>query len=254
MGYFAYLGILSKLKFEERLSDLEEISGASAGAIAGFLFCATKGDPTSALAFSLDVPIKQAMKPNIKNFILHYGLVPQGKLRKLLETGCSKFLGTNDVTFRDFYTWYPVKLHVASYCLELQKTVYFSVDSTPTMSIIDAMCASIAIPFLVEPMKLSDGWSYIDGATAEFLPGGPFIGKPVDQVLGIRGGRATPSPPSDITSYGLGILYSTMNLRGRYDEFLNFVVEFDNSIYDFNLSNDDKLKLFVMGYSQKISQ
>lgn len=254
MGYFAYLGILSKLKHEERLGDLEEISGASAGSIAAFLFCATRGDPTGALAFSLDVPIKQAMKPNIKNFILNYGLVPPSKLRKLLEGACVKFMGKTDMTFHEFYRWHPVKIHIAAYCLDAQKTVYFSVDTTPTMSIIDAMCASVAIPFLVEPVKLrDDGWHYIDGGTAELLPGGPFIGKSSNQVLGIRGGCGVPPAPKDIKTYGISILHSTMNLRGRYDDFVNFVIEFDSSVYDFNLSNDDKLKLFVQGYSQKIS-
>ena len=49
MGFFLYLGVLSKLKQTGRLEDLEEISGASAGGLLAFLFLATKGDLSKVL-------------------------------------------------------------------------------------------------------------------------------------------------------------------------------------------------------------
>ena len=84
MGFFMYLGIVSKLKREGQLDDLEALSGASAGALIGFLFCLTKGDPTKALDFALSVPVKQIMKPNIKCLLKDYGLISHTKIRKVL--------------------------------------------------------------------------------------------------------------------------------------------------------------------------
>ena len=44
MGYFMYLGVLSKLKQDGRLTDLEEIAGSSAGGIASFIYVISNGN------------------------------------------------------------------------------------------------------------------------------------------------------------------------------------------------------------------
>jgi predicted acylesterase/phospholipase RssA len=253
MGYFIFVGVLSKLKQEGRLEALEEISGASAGGLAAFLFCATKGEPSRVLDFSLNVPVKQIMKPNIKNLLLNYGLVPHTKIRKVLSGACTQFLSKIDVTFKELYEWYPVKLHLSSYCVDVGRTVYFSVDTTPTMSVLDAVCATVAKPFLFTPLKLGDGWNYIDGGSAETIPGAPFLGKG-DGVMGIKLAMGRQVPPKDLKTYGLSILYSTMKLRYDYTDFpiLN-VNSDDQDFFDFGASNDGKLKLFILGHSQKIS-
>lgn len=253
MGYFIYMGVLSKLKQEGRLGALEEISGSSAGGLAAFLFCATKGDPARALDFSLGVPVKQIMKPSIKNLLTNYGLISPSKVRKVLASGCLQFLSKIDVTFKELYEWYPVKLHLSSYCVDIGKTVYFSVDTTPTMSVLDAVCATVAIPFLFSPLKLKDGWNYIDGGSAEAVPGAPFLGRS-DDVLCVKLAQGRPVPPTDLKTYGLSILYSTMNLRATYTDFtiLDINLE-DHDVFDFGATNDKKLKLFILGHSQKIS-
>jgi predicted acylesterase/phospholipase RssA len=252
MGFFIYLGVVSKLKQEGRLDALEEISGASAGGLLAFLFCATKGELARVLDFSLSVPVKQIMKPSIKNLLTNYGLVPTSKVRKVLSGACSQFINKNDVTFKELYEWYPVKLHISSYCVDLMKTVYFSVDTTPTMSVLDAVCATVAIPFLFSPLKLRDSWNYVDGGSAETLPGAPFLGK-TGGVLGMKLGPNRPVPVKDLKTYGLSILYSSMKLRYEYD-FPNFDINLEGAdVFDFGASNDGKLKLFIMGHSQNLS-
>jgi len=88
MGFYIYLGVLSRLK----LGDLEEVSGASAGALLLFLFLATKGDIPAMLDHSVKIPVKQLMKPNIKNFFTKFGLVPTAKLEATIKKTCKKFL------------------------------------------------------------------------------------------------------------------------------------------------------------------
>lgn len=251
MGYFIYLGFLSKLKQDGRLDALEEISGASAGGLAAFLFCVTKGDLAQALDFSLTVPVKQIMKPNLKNLLVNFGLVSVSKIRKVLVSGVSQFMNKNDVTFRELYEWYPVKLHLSSYCVDLGKTIYFSVDTTPTMSVLDAVCATVAIPFLFAPLKLSDGWNYMDGGSAETTPSAPFLGK--TGVLGIKLGPCIPQPARDLKTHALNILYSTMSLRYNYDVPILELNSEGSDVFDFGASNEGKLKLFIQGHTQKIS-
>ena len=247
MGFFLFLGVLSRLKRDGQLDTLEAISGASAGALLGFLFCISKGDPTRVLDYALTVPVKQLMKPNIKCLLKNYGLISCSKIRKVLGEACHTFIQKDDVTFQELYELYPIKLHVSSYCVDFMKTVYFSVDTAPTMSVLDAVCASVAIPFLFSSVKLKDGWNYIDGGAAESTPGGPFLGQDAF-TLKLAWNRL--EKVKDIKTYALSILYSTMKLRHVYD-FPSMDLELHgDDMFDFGASNDTKLKMFLRGYEQ----
>jgi predicted acylesterase/phospholipase RssA len=251
MGFFLYLGVLSKLKQEGRLDDLEEISGASAGGLLSFLFLATKGDIPKVLDYSLGVPVKQVMKPNLKNFMKNYGLVSPNKIRKILSDACTKFMGRPDVTFEELYAWYPIKFHVSAYCVDLMKTDYFSINSTPKMSVIDAVSATIAIPFLFSTVKIGE-WTYIDGGAAETTPSGPFLGRS-DDVLAMKLGWSRPAPVTDLKSYATGILYSTMKLRAVYELPTLDLDLGDQDVFDFGASNDGKLRMFMKGHATNFS-
>jgi len=248
MGFFLYLGVLSRLKKDGQLDNLEAISGASAGALLGFLFCLAKGDPTKVLDYSLTVPVKQVMRPNIKCLLKNYGLVSCSKIRKVLTDACRVFIQKDDMTFQELYEWFPIKLHVSSYCVDFMKTVYFSVDTTPTMSVLDAVCASVAIPFLFSSVKLSDGYNYIDGGAAEFVPGSPFLGK--NSVLAMKLAWNRLPEVKDLKTYAMSILLSTMKMRHVYDFPTLDLDVTDVDIYDFGASNESKLRMFLKGFEQ----
>lgn len=250
MGFFTLLGALAKLKHNGQLEDLEELSGASAGALLAVLFCATKGDPTKVLDYSIDVPVKQIMKPNLTALIKDYGLVSNSKLKKAFSGSLQKLMGRSDVTFKELWEWWPVKVHVSSYCVDSMKTVYFSVDTTPTMSVLDALCATVAIPFLISSVKLGDGWNYIDGGAAETTPCGAFIGKPQDSVLVLAIGWYKMPEIKDLKSYAMKILISSIKLRHVY-EFPTISLMAEEA-FDFGASQEDKLKMFLTGFSQQI--
>ena len=57
----------------------------------------------------------------------------------------------------------------------------------------------------------------------------------------------------DMKSYMLNILYSTMKLRHVYDFPIMDLDIPGEAVFDFGASNENKLKLFLKGYSQKIS-
>jgi len=247
MGFFLFLGVLSRLKRDGQLDTLEAISGASAGALLGFLFCISKGDSTRVLDYALTVPVKQLMKPNIKCLLKNYGLISCSKIRKVLGEACHTFIQKDDVTFQELYELYPIKLHVSSYCVDFMKTVYFSVDTTPTMSVLDAVCASVAIPFLFSSVKLSDGYNYIDGGSAEVVPGAPFIGQ---DALAMKLAWNRLPEVKDLKTYAMSILLSTMKMRHVYEFPTLDLDSSDVDVYDFGASNDAKLRMFLKGFEQ----
>jgi len=249
MGFFMFLGFMARLKKDGHLEDLEELSGASAGALLGFLYCLSRGDPTRVLDYSLQVPVKSIMKPNIKSLTTNYGLVPTSKVRKVLSEACMHFIQKDNITFRELHDYFPVKLHVSSYCVDYMKTVYFSADTTPNESVLDAVCASIAIPFLFSSVKMG-GANYIDGGAAETVPGAPFLGR--QDVFSIRFAWGMPTKVRDLKTYAISILYATMNLRAKYD-YEGVALDADPEIFDFGASNEGKLRMFLKGWAQNFS-
>ena len=250
MGYFAFLGALTKLKQAGRLDELEEISGASAGALLAVVFALCKGDTTKVLDFTLTVPIKQLMKPSIKSLIKEWGLISSSKLHRVFSDMTEKFTGKPAITFKELWDWWPVKIHVASYCVNTSKTTYFSVDSTPCMNVIDAVCATVAIPFIISSSKLNDGWHYIDGAVAEAIPCGPFLGRPREDVLVLAFEWGLAPEIKDMKSYALALLMTQMRSRATYDYPILYINLGDLDIFDFSAGQEQKLKLFMKGLSQ----
>lgn len=129
------------------------------------------------------------------------------------------------------------------------KTVYFSVDATPTMSVLDAVCATVAIPFLFASVKIKD-WSYIDGGSAEVIPAAPFLGRPPSDILGIKLAWSRLQEIKDLKTYSLNILYATMRMRADYDVPIIDLNLGDTDVFDFGASNENKLKMFLAGHSQ----
>jgi predicted acylesterase/phospholipase RssA len=249
MGLFIELGVLSKL----RVDQLEEISGASAGALLAFLFIVTRGDIPKMLDFALNAPIKQMMMPNIRSLLKDYGLIPQAKIRAVFADCVAKFLnGRQDITFVHLYELFPIKLHVTAYCVELQKTCYFSVDTTPDVLLVDALTASMAIPLLVSTVKI-DGWTYLDGGVEEEDPCGCFLGRPADEVLRLRVSLQLGTAPvvKDYKSYLVNIVNSLLKMRYKYQDFPSIEVASPPGIdiNDFGLGNEDKLRLFLAGHN-----
>jgi predicted acylesterase/phospholipase RssA len=252
MGLFVYLGVISKLKHLGALNDLCEISGSSAGSIIGFMFLATKGNIPEILDFAINVPVKQVMKPNLKSLLTNYGLVPISKVRAQLSKACLKYLGKDDITFMELFEHSRIKFHVSAYCVDLMKTDYFSVDRTPNMSVLDAVCMSIALPFLFSSSKFNE-WHYVDGGAAEDCPCGPFIDKEHKDVLALKLAWSRPTLVKDLKSYGLSILWSVLKLRYAYSVPTIHVDLGNTDVFDFGTENEAKLKMFIIGHSQQIS-
>jgi predicted acylesterase/phospholipase RssA len=248
MGFFIELGVLSKLD----MSLVEEISGASAGALLASLFMLARGDCPKILDYALTVPLKQMMSLNIKSLLTTYGLVSQTNIRLAFVNAIQTFMNKDDVTFRELYEHYPKKLHVTAYCIELQRTQYFSVDTTPDESVVDVLCASMAIPFLVSAVKIGP-WTFIDGAVEEHDPCACFLERPKEDVLRVCvSWSETSSVVKDYKSYLLNVLKAVLKMRHKYSEFRKIDVTSPGiDLHDFGLSNEDKLKLVMAGHGHK---
>ena len=254
MTYFAFLGALAALRDSDELHNLEEISGSSAGALLAFFYIVSNGNIKSVLDYSLDVPLKDIMKLNIRLFLKDFGLVSHKKIRQTLVKIIQVYFSKDDITFHELRELRPSMpmLHISAYCVNLIRTEYFSHITNPNMSVLDALCMTIAVPFLFASVEW-DERRYIDGGTLEETPAGPFIGKDAVKIL-----RCIWSDKNydtrNLKSYLVSIITVTMQRRHKYN-FPTIDIDMNHfDLFDFGMSTETKLRLFSLGYNSTKKQ
>ena len=255
MAYFAFLGAMGALRDCHELDNLEAISGASAGGLLAFFYVVAEGNIKTIIDYSLDIPIKDIMKPNIRQFLKHFGLVSQKKIRTVIVDIIRVFFSKEDLTFRELQDLRPAmpKIHISAYCVNLGRTEYFSCDTTPNMSVVDALCMTIAVPFLFATVEHQER-RYIDGGTMEDTPCGVFVGSTDIKVMRTVWSENYEYDTRNLKSYLASILFTMMRLRSKY----NYpFIDIDMSrieIFDFGVSTEAKLKMFSFGYHSTRTQ
>ena len=126
MGYYALVGAVHKLQETHKLTNLQEISGASAGALVGFMYCLYKGNMKQILQKSLDIDVESHTKVNLQSFLNNYGFIDSTGIKKILQG-----MGGENLTMKELFTLSKIKLHIAAYCVTEGRTDYFSADTHP---------------------------------------------------------------------------------------------------------------------------
>jgi len=240
MGIFSLIGALKAR--ETSLADVKEISGSSAGAIlALFLAVGMSMDEIVDVSLSLNIP--NFVKIRIGSFFNKFGFVDMGPIRKKLVEICG-----SDPTFEEL----DMKIYISAYCLNTAETVYFSRDTHPDMKVIDAVCMSMAVPFIFACGNYQ-GNVYVDGGMKEEFPLAPFLDKKPHEVMCVkismdRMFRETIDNPKQFVDV---LVRSALSNRVTYKSPIE-VVEVnvgDTDVFDFSMEYEDKVRLYNMGYS-----
>jgi NTE family protein len=239
MGIFSLIGCLKSM--ENNLTDVEEISGSSAGAIITLLMALGMSlDEIFKLTLSIDVT--KLMKIKITSFYNNFGFVDMEPIRKKLVEMCKC-----DPTFKDI----DMKIYISAFCLNTSETVYFSKDTHPDMKVIDAVCMSMAVPVIFSCGKYK-GNTYIDGGTMEQYPLAPFLDKKPHEItcIKIKLNKIFKENISNPKEFIEALILSTLSNRTEYDKSIEVVevnVE-DTDIFNFSMTYEEKIRLFNMGY------
>ena len=241
MGIFSMLGYLKTV--EHTIQNVKGYSGASAGAIlCTFLALGFSVEETLDKLFELDS--SKLVKLNLKCFINSYGLIDLKPVRKQFV----HLLGS-DPTFSEI----DKTLYISAFCVNSSKTEYFSKHSHPDMKVIDALCMSIAIPFIFSSYRYN-GLVYVDGGTLETLPTAPFLDKKPDKILCIRIKMETQfiKEIKNPKQFAEALVSSTLNNRKNNLIDRSKVVDIDIGqvdVFDFNMSYEGKFQLYTKGIS-----
>jgi predicted acylesterase/phospholipase RssA len=240
MGLYAIIGALKAR--ESSLTDVQEIAGSSAGAIIA-LFIAIGLTIDEILDISLSLNVPDFVKIRIGSFFNTFGFVDMKPIRTKLVDICRG----SDPTFSEL----PMKIYISAFCLNTGETEYFSRDTHPDMKVIDAVCMSMAVPFIFASGTFN-GRTYIDGGTCEPYPLTPFYDKKPHEIICFKIKmdwifQETIDNPKQFVE----TLIRTFISRRVETETAIHIVDINvekTDVFDFKMSYEDKVRLYNLGY------
>lgn len=270
----AYIGALRALEEKGLLKNIKRIAGSSAGAIfAGALACDFTIEEMIALS---DVNFEDfkddsfSLFGNAYRLLKEYGLYGSETFYKWYGKQLERKTGDKDITLIEVYNRYGKEIILTGTCLDKRKTVYFHHSTHPNMPLRLAVRISMTIPFYYKAIRLNSDL-YVDGGMLDNYPMGVFdkesnnyIVSDISKTIGLKLMTEDEEPNvklfkgdteihnikefiSEVISTLL-VGLERVHMRQIYWEKTIPIDTFGYRATDFNMTDQDKLKLIDSGY------
>jgi len=160
-----YFGLLKSIQEHPDIyKNIKCFAGASVGSLfSTFLALDIKYEY---LEKFINTDFSQFLQLDIEDLIEKYGLDNGKAYVKLMEEVLGEY---KDITFLGVFEKTGKRLIISATCLNNYNIEYFDYISHPKLKVVDAIRASISIPFLFTSVNMY-GKTYIDGAILEPMP------------------------------------------------------------------------------------
>ena len=216
-GAFKSITAIGCIKFlEERnmMRDITTFVGTSAGSIIGLL--ATLG--MSSIEMTLFIKqiinkdyIKELDMGEVFNLFQTYGINSGIIIERFVSEALTKTLGLGDISFVELAKLTGKNLVVCVGNISKEREEFWSVDTTPSISVIKAIRASCSLPIIFTPV-LYKGDLYVDGGLYNNFPIDFFKESNFADVVGVHVRSLSNNTVDSIFSYMNRLLTSTMNV------------------------------------------
>ena len=167
----SYIGLFQYLEEHQAISKINTITGCSAGALFGTLL-AIGYSSSEIYNIVKTMNFKEYIKINVDsllNFLRVKGFDSGQTLMTFIKKIISDKTGKEDITFNDIFEKYGKILKIGITNLTTSKFQLIDYTTHPDIPIYQAINASIAIPFIFEPV-IMNGEIYCDGGLLDNLP------------------------------------------------------------------------------------
>ena len=195
----SYIGLFKYFEEKYYIKTLESITGSSAGALFGSL-CALGYTSNEIKLIIKQIVFKDYLKINVDsilNFTTKKGLESGNTLSLLIKKCIYDKTNNENLTFIQHYEKYNIKLQIGVTNLSQHKFELLNKDTYPDLPIHTAISASIAIPFIFEPVIINND-VYCDGGILNNLPIDNII--EMDLINNITTATTTSTTTSNIPS------------------------------------------------------
>jgi predicted acylesterase/phospholipase RssA len=167
----SYIGLFKYLFEQDAIKGIKSITGCSAGSMFGSLFAiGYKYDEFAQIAKNIN--FKEYLNINadsIINFMKLKGLESGTNLSNLIKQKIKDKTGDENITFSQVLKKYNINLQIGVTNLSKSTFEIMNSSTNPDLPIYIAIKASIAIPFIFEPVVIGND-IYCDGGLLDNLP------------------------------------------------------------------------------------
>lgn len=251
----ALIGGLKALEDYKIIYSIDEFVGSSAGALLSYLIViGYNSDELIEILTNLDLEwLRDITSDTIINFLKTFGIDTGNKIIKIMEIFTIKRDYNKDITFTDLFSLTGKILTITGTNLNKCCTEFFNYKNNPDMKVLDALRISMSIPYLFTMCEFNKS-SYIDGSVMLNYPITYY--KNTEDILGFL----IISPINDeteintIDTYTLSLINCIIkrenNFCLQYFKDCTIPINVDISMINFNLSKEEKTKLFNIGYKE----
>jgi NTE family protein len=167
----SYIGLFKYLEENNATKQIKTVSGCSAGAIFGSLFAVGyKSDELNIIVKSMNFKeFLNITADSIINFMRTKGLESGKNLMNFIKKCIKDKTGNEDITFCQIQERFNIKLSIGVTNLTTSKFELLGCHNMPNLPIYQAINASIAIPFIFEPVIINNDVC-CDGGLLDNLP------------------------------------------------------------------------------------
>jgi len=253
----AYFGVLKALDELGILKNIETIATTSVGAMVATLYLFGYSiieleEFYKLFEFKNLTIIDELCLDNFANLIERFGLDDGKNIIKVISKLAEGKKLNKDITFLELYKHCGKKLIMATTNLTDNKIEYLSYETHPNLKITDGIRMTTCVPLYYEPVILNNKM-YVDGGCIDNYPIGLFKDK-LEEVIGFylnfNPKKEEIKNIKDFLSNIMTVLSKNMNnkiLNGWENYTINIITDITN-ILKFNISIEDKIKLFNNGY------
>lgn len=165
---FAYCGAIKELETRGLLKNFKRFAGTSIGSLFAILLCIgfTADQIIDASSIiNLDKVRSGCLVSHIFNLVKYYGIYSSSSIEEQFKNIISIKVDPY-ITLQNLFEHTGKDLVIVSCCLNRKKPVYFHHAAYPDVRLLDALMASISLPFVFRPRKMN-----IFGTTDYFVDG-----------------------------------------------------------------------------------
>jgi predicted acylesterase/phospholipase RssA len=254
VNVIAHLGALKVLQAKSFLKNIKGWLGISAGALMALCFV---------IGFTVEEIEQVYMKFDFTNvsdidsapgWIMNCGMDTGQRLRKLIEAVLHIKGYSETITFKELYEKRNIGLKVYVTDLNEAKLVCFSAKDSPDRNVVDAVRASMSIPYYFQPfIDPVTNHIFVDGAVISNYPFFMLSPQEVDETLGIFI-DTSPRPLEELGVHDLLLrpMRIVLAMRSKYELELYkdqtiYVNSGDRNPVNLAISEENKMELIEMG-------
>jgi NTE family protein len=243
---WSYIGTIKALNEQVPFKEIEHVIGVSIGSMFG-LYYVLQIDYKLIINYFLNLDLKILVDIDLDSIITNQSIVQGNVCKKITMEHMGMY---KDITFIELYNLTKVKFTVCATNITKVEIEYFNYISTPNVKVVDAIMASISVPFLFPAYKINDDY-YYDGGICNNCPCNL-----VDPLTSMAFDIATGYEP---TNYKILEVIKTMTLLINRHNLVNQEIiynisdpKYGKEFLNFDQTKDTTFNIYMDGYKKSV--